>query len=750
MAFLNALRDLLKDDGEGALEFEGMSEAQIEIFDEVRAALKDKADKEREVEIYRKGIECAVNHYQQTMRNLSAFKRTSELLADGLDVQAICHKALKILASELNIENCSIFFPDEVARGLYFKAGMMKKRIREDYLELANLRFNYGEGVLGSVALEKKTVIIEDTSKDIRFVSKPMNVQVGSLLCLPMLSAGELVGVINLSHPRKNFFNPGHVNVYSIFSDVLAQMITFAKLDEELQKLNANLEHRVEERTREIEAYQRSLEGVLVNSRDHIYATDMAGRVTFVNPKALELGYDCHDLIGKPLTFLLDRGAGVKEVEESFRGRGKDDFRTVFRHKDGSPREIIMNTIPLSDKDEMRGYLVTARDVTEKKYLERKLLRAEKLASIGELASGVAHELNNKLVPVLAYADLMTDTVTDEKDLKMLHKIKESAIGAKKVIQSLLKFSRQEKLEKGPVNVNALISDAVEVYGWKFKSECIEVTLNLSPEIPVTVADGQQLQQVFINIIKNARQAMGAEGGTLTVETRPVGGRYIEMEFTDDGPGIPKEIADKIFDPFFTTKDVGEGTGLGLSICYGIIEEHGGEITVTSRPGKTAFVIRLPIRRPEMAAFTASAAGMSAQADPREDSGPCGKRLLVIDDEMEQLELLTEVLSGKFEVMTANTGSAAFTLLQTGEFDAVLTDVRMPGINGMAVLGWIGKHRPELRDRVVFMTGDTCEPTVQKFIEENSVPSITKPYDIANLFRTIDEVISYSYQTAPE
>jgi len=742
MGLLEALNAVLQGESPGPASVSDMSEEELRLVERVGRLVNGREDLKNELGIYKEGMESALDHYQLTIRNLSVIKRISELSMQGRDLQSVCNKALNIFATELGLENCSLFFPDHTGTRLEFKAGIIKKRIREGYLEHGNCSFTMGEGAVGAAAMERRPVLIQDAEKDPRFIRKSMHVMVGSLLCIPMISGTELIGVINLSHTRKNFFNLGHKNIFALFANALAEIIAYASLNEEMQGINAALERRVMERTRDIEAYQSTLEGILVSSKDMMFVTDRNGNIIFANPRAFDLGYPKEEITGRPFTYFMAEGQDRNSICGAFSGEGRDDFEAILLDRYGCRREIIMNTAPLNDKGTTRGYLVTARDVTEKKRLEKKLLRAERLAAIGELAAGVAHEINNKLVPVLAYSEMLHTPGKNDKEGRMLARITASALEAKKVVQSLLKFSRQEMMEKKSCDVNGLVSDTLDVYGWKLKSEGIQLDAGLAKGLPVVMADPHQLQQVFINIINNAREAMGGTGGRLKVRTALSQDGFVVVEFTDAGPGIPAELRERIFDPFFTTKDVGEGTGLGLSICYGIVSEHGGDISVASEPGSTTFTIRVPA-----AVDVLSSCGTGTPAETKachvgEYGALSGKRVLVIDDEESQLEIIKAILGERCRVTTASSGEEGIQVMEGAEIDLVLTDIRMPGIGGMGVFAWITDNRPKLRDRVVFITGDTCEAGLLKYIEDNNVPTVAKPYNISSLVGTLEDLVA--------
>jgi signal transduction histidine kinase len=233
----------------------------------------------------------------------------------------------------------------------------------------------------------------------------------------------------------------------------------------------------------------------------------------------------------------------------------------------------------------------------EQRRAEEQLIIADRLASIGELASGIAHELNNPLTSVIGFSQLLLGKdVPDEfkEDVKIIYS---EARRAADVMKNLLIFARKHSPAKQLVNINSVIEKVLALRAYEHKVENIQVVSRLAPDLPLTMADYFQLQQVFLNIVINAEHFMlqAHQRGTLNITTRRIG-NIIRASFTDDGPGIARENLGRLFDPFFTTKGVGEGTGLGLSICHGIITEHGGRIYAGSEPGKGAtFIVELPV-----------------------------------------------------------------------------------------------------------------------------------------------------------
>jgi signal transduction histidine kinase len=259
---------------------------------------------------------------------------------------------------------------------------------------------------------------------------------------------------------------------------------------------------------------------------------------------------------------------------------------------------LEVSTSPIfNDEGEVVASVHVARDITERKKMEEQLIVTDRLASIGELASGIAHELNNPLTSVIGYSDLLLgkDVPDDVKeDLKVINREAKRTAG---VVRNLLIFARKHPEEKQSVDVNKVIQGVLELRAYEQRVNNIEVNTQFAPDLPEIMANGFELQQIFINIIINAEHFMTeAHGrGTLTITTEQVG-NIIRASFADDGPGIAEENMGHLFDPFFTTKEVGKGTGLGLSICHGIIATHGGKIYAESELGKGAtFIIELPI-----------------------------------------------------------------------------------------------------------------------------------------------------------
>ena len=374
--------------------------------------------------------------------------------------------------------------------------------------------------------------------------------------------------------------------------------------------------------------------------------------------------------------------------------------------------------------------------VAERQELEKRVQLTDKLASIGEMASGIAHEINNPLTSVVGFSELLLEKELPEdlrEDVEIIHD------GSKRVtdiVKRLLTFARQHKPERTYTDINEIIESTLTLRKYALETGNIEVNARLDAGLPWTMADRGQLQQVFMNIIVNAetemKQARGR--GKLIVKTEQIG-NTIRISFADDGPGIAKENIGKVFDPFFTTKEVGEGTGLGLSLSHGIIAEHKGVLYVKSRPGKGAtFFIELPIIAEERQLDLAEPAD--------EIKGVSGARILVVDDEPTVLAFLKKVLGGEgYDVATVSSGEEALKRIGSEDYGLILLDIKLPGLSGAEIYEQIGKVAPSLQKRVIFITGDVISADTQAFLKRTKAPYVTKPFDIAKLKKEVGRIL---------
>ena len=351
---------------------------------------------------------------------------------------------------------------------------------------------------------------------------------------------------------------------------------------------------------------------ILNNTQSLILVADTAGLVSYANRRWYEMGFQQHQLLGRPLEEFIaaSRRPVLNEAfAATLAGQQVDNLELQIVRGEGRVGHFSVNMSPMRDEQgNVTSIVVVMSDITDAATLQAKLMHAEKMAAVGQLVSGVAHEVNNPLTAILGFADLlMENPEVPESARKDLRVILQEAQRTKQIVQNLLSFARQMPPQRKPVQLNVILRQTVQLRAYDFHSHGVEVTERLEKDLCQVTGDAHQLQQVFLNILNNAYDAARGTGRPARIEIQTINqGKMVEVQFRDNGEGISSP--ERIFDPFFTTKEIGKGTGLGLSICYGIVREHGGEIFChnnTDGEGAT-FVVRLPAV-PELVSVGAAA-----------------------------------------------------------------------------------------------------------------------------------------------
>ena len=389
-------------------------------------------------------------------------------------------------------------------------------------------------------------------------------------------------------------------------------------------------------------------------------------------------------------------------------------------HHDGAPIAVLLSF------DDVTGELMS----------QERIMEHNRLVSVGEMAAGVAHELNNPLTAVLGFSQLVLKEEMGDLLRRDIEAIASEAKRAGRIVDNLLSFTRRYQHASLPFDAVESVRKVLELREYECRVNNVE-TVTYLDDVPLTMADGHMVEQVFLNLLNNAIQALSeTQGrGTITVGVASVRDR-IRISFADDGPGIPPKVLSKVFDPFFTTKPPGKGTGLGLSICKQIIEKHDGKISVISRPGKGAsFIVELPIVEVK-------------QLEEPEDVNLAQRslytmlRVLVVDDEVAVGELVKRTLEeAGHQVEVARDGAEALRMIHLDDFDAVLLDMKMPGLGGPEVYRCIKGLRPEIAARVLFMTGDVASPDTKEFIESTDAVMLSKPFNLDELKQHIEPFV---------
>ena len=510
---------------------------------------------------------------------------------------------------------------------------------------------------------------------------------------------------------------------------------------------------------RQLSERERWFATTLKSIGEAVIATDVEQRITFMNAVAERLtGWTSSDAAGKPLSEVMrivekKTGAPVGSPLEHALKEGfmVEVAPAILSPKDGGQRSITDSAAPIvDDAGKTLGGVVVFRDVTEQRHLEERVARSERLAAIGTMSAGMAHEINNPLSYVLSNVTFAIEELRELADqmrviagptshtmasrvANITHALADAQEGGERVnrlVHDLKKFGRFDKAETTALELSEVLESAIRMTENIVRHHA-RVRRHYGTT-PFVDAAESQLGQVFINLLVNAAQAMG-EGQVdtkqivITTHTDTAGRAVAEV--CDTGPGIPPEILRRIFDPFFTTKDVGKGSGLGLSIAHSIVESLGGEISVESHVGKgTTFRVALPPAKQRDSAKVRDAQPTSVSRG----------RVLVIDDEPAIGRVVSRVLQSEHDVFVVTDAREALTRIAAGEtFDVVFCDLMMPGVTGMDFFESLQKSKPELAHRVVFVTGGVFTERTTEFLNQTSNATLSKPFMAMALKRIV-------------
>jgi PAS domain S-box-containing protein len=423
----------------------------------------------------------------------------------------------------------------------------------------------------------------------------------------------------------------------------------------------------------------------------------------------------------KAFTEALTQRGVVEQMEVIFRGSAGTDI----------PVEITARRIEFEGGEAMAlGVL----DISERKQAEAEisqqreaLAQSEKMSAMGSLLASVSHELNNPLSIIVGQSQLMEELAADDRARKRAERIKNAADRCARIVKTFLSMARRKAPTRSPTSINDLIRDGAEIVSYALSSGGVELALDLDADDPLVDADRDQLMQVVVNLMINAQQAMSAQetGRELRIQTQ-ANDTGVSVTFADTGPGVPDELIGRVFEPFFTTKPEGVGTGIGLAVCRSIVDAHGGEIALSNAPeGGARFAITLP----------ASATDASRVAEPApSETLAKALRVLVVDDEEEIARTVQEILElDGHQIVMAKDGVEALALLENEGFDVILSDLRMPGLDGPGLYAKIVERGLHPIKRIGFMTGDTLNPSARRFLENVDAPLIEKPFQADEL-----------------
>jgi PAS domain S-box-containing protein len=706
--------------------------------------------------------------------SFSALSTLSSLNIRHPDVETMLRKALKGLMENVDMERCSIFLlqGERLVNcvGLDWDAMLREEDDVFRFSPSGTIDASIGEGIMGLAVQTGALQHCHDCSIDPRF-KIAAGPPIGSLISVPIFQiGGEVLGVLNVSHSRPNFFNEWHERLLFVWCNCLGQLIAVNRLvthmDREIDKRTVQLQQALGEAQaaeRELRASEKRLKLVLEGSSDGFWDWSLVDReVKFSSRWAEILGYTLHDV---EEAFL--NGKGFVHPEDAL------SVRTVLtRHLQGSISQYAVEYRVLSRSGEWiwvqdRGKVVewdekgrplrmtgTTTDVTdrrqaeeEKRHLENQLNHSQKLEAIGQLAGGVAHEFNNIMTAIIGFGHLLVMKTEENSQLRHFStQILTSAERASTLTRSLLTFSRKHVLYPHHVNVNETIEKIGTLLS-RLIREDIEFRTVLCGERLVVLADEGQLEQVLVNLVTNARDAMPT-GGVVTVSTgiselnreyvRSYGygqpGLFARISIIDTGEGMDAAIREKVFEPFFTTKEPGKGTGLGLAIVYGIIKQHNGFIEVSSTPGKGSdFTLYLRLAEGEETA---------PETVPPSDLKTGTETILIAEDDDDVRRLHRDLLEEcGYQVLEAANGSdACAVFLENMErIDLLIFDVIMPKMNGREAYEEIRKVSPDVR--ALFTSGYTGDILGGAAGIDPQFDFIAKPITPDSFLRKVREVL---------
>ena len=576
--------------------------------------------------------------------------------------------------------------------------------------------------------------------------ARPRPVSDGSDGVAPRLFA-VLVGFAGLVALHLRSMLLGHTDAIDVILPAAGGVIIAARVGYSLladRRYESTLEREVERQTQTLiesltsaASAERNLRQIMEASPDPIVLLNREGQVLDYSPDNPAGGPAA---VGARSVFDLVDPDGVAvlraHLEAAFAGEVRR-FEIPQRRPDGT--RIVSSVVyaPIREHDVITRVLAISRDVTELRRAQSQLQQADKLAAMGQLVSGVAHEINNPAAIISGFAQtLMLDDLRPEQR-EIVEMVRDEAMRIGQITTNLLAFARMSGPERSLVDVNELVRRTHTLRAYHLHTLNVDVQLELDPSEPRVWANVSELQQMLLNFLINAEQALEGFTGprAITLRTRS-DATEVRFECRDSGPGIASDIRTRIFDPFFTTKPEGVGTGLGLSICYGIVRSHGGRIWVESEPGHGAtFHVALPL---DLRSLPRPSGGVALP-------GPTGAEqavaVLVVDDEPGIRQATARFLNRSgMQVRAVSDGAEALRALRAQSFDVILCDVRMPGMNGRDFLIRLREQAPELISTLIFATGDTLDADTAALLADAGAPSLVKPFDFDALERLVRDV----------
>jgi two-component system NtrC family sensor kinase len=689
----------------------------IKPFDAVEAGNAiERALRERRLQ---REKEVLTRTLQQRLQELTILSSVGKSVTSLLDLEELLERIVEAGVYLTHAEEGFLLLRD--GEELYLRAA---KNLGDEKVQRFRVRME--DNIAGQVIRTVKPIRIDRSQQTDLKVKTGFLVQ--ALLQVPLIVGKQAIGVLGVDNRQsQRGFTENDQYLLSAIADYAAIAIENSRLFKS---------------TRDSETRYREL---FDNANDMIFTLDPQLRITSINRQGIKgLGYPPAQLMGRSLLTLCmpTDQATIEHVLQRQLAKAAGDgaaFSLTLQRATGEAVNAEVSVQLMQRNDQIVGLHCIARDITERRRLELQLLQAEKLSAIGQLVAGVAHELNNPMTSIKGFAELLLRRTDLDDDARSdLGYINNQAERAARIVTNLLTFAREHQPQRVLVDINKVIDDTLSLHTYHLRVDNVKVQRQLDPELPAAVADPYQLQQVFLNLIGNAHQAMADRGGgILSVKTERVDDEIL-IHIGDTGPGIPQHLLGRIFDPFFTTKPVGKGTGLGLSICYNILVDHGGKIWVDSVPDEgTIFHLMMPVAVGEVDVLASDDEGALSINDGHR------YQILVVDDEDGVAEVIQRLLADLGHSITVvNSGEAALRAIDEQPFDLILSDVKMPGMNGFQLYRALQQRAPDLAKRFIFITGDTMSPATQTAMRQIGNPVIAKPFSAKKLERTIKDFMA--------
>ncbi len=654
-------------------------------------------------EMMKMGMLGAICQRDEMSRFLAVIERIAEAVTLGRETTTACQHFVRIIIEETGFENCSILLWDQhvgqlqlaAAYGLDDQLDAAPRRYRH------NPRFGPGQNIAGQVFSSGKPVFIENAAvRPIPEIPDAI-VKPVSLACIPILN----LGVLNLSayHPQE--FTARLKKNWELAGNVIGHLIVGAHKDEEAGwRVNGDRDG-----SRAEPVVAQNLPGinisdvVLDSMSQGICILDTEGKIVRVNRSIEKIqGEKVSEIVGRSPAVLFQDPTNFEKLiaraSESDAGRvEKTDVNLM--NSDGGTYLADINVVRLFEAERCIGYLLVIEDITRKKAFSDKIIQSEKLAALGTMAGGVSHDFNNLLMAILGHIQLILPQIEDEEIRRRLQNMEKAVYDGSNTVRRLQRFTERERDPKAiasTVDIEEAVKDVIELTRprWKNLMERSGRTIDIQVDIKkncLAAINASDLREVLTNLLLNAIDAM-PQGGIITFRTQSQGEQVI-LEVSDTGVGMSKDVAERIFDPFFTTKGIGN-SGLGLSVSWSLISRFGGDIQVKSKPGKgTTFVIRLT-----------KAEATKVQLSSKTAEETSSYRLLLVEDDPEILNLLRDMLRFKgHRVVAVSDGEKALELIDSTNFDLVLTDLGMPVVSGWEIAKRTKEKHP--KTPVVMITG---------------------------------------------